>query len=305
LIRAACGALGLEPDEALTTLQGWLAHVHPDDLSRFTQQMNAAMRPGDPVFDLEYRLRRRSGGYQWMHTKGSVIQRSADGQPEIAVGTSMNITARKREQIELEIHRQHLEELVQQRTTELLATEARASASSIPRRTACTVWTCRAASPSSTPPPAACWGARRSKPWGARPMSSSTSARVVRPATRPTAPPAVLQRPEANGAPTTRAIGMPMAPWCRWHWPAIRSSEKGQLVGAVVSVVDVSAQRAAAQAREQALVAAENLARVRSEFLANMSHEIRTPMNGVLGFAQIGQRTMPTLKRRAMPSRRS
>jgi len=58
----------------------------------------------------------------------------------------------------------------------------------------------------------------------------------------------------------------------------------------VVSVVDVSAQRAAMRAREQALVAAENLARARSEFLANMSHEIRTPMNGVLGFAQIGRR---------------
>jgi CheY-like chemotaxis protein len=39
-----------------------------------------------------------------------------------------------------------------------------------------------------------------------------------------------------------------------------------------------------------ALLAAENLARVRSEFLANMSHEIRTPLNGVLGFAQIGYR---------------
>jgi signal transduction histidine kinase len=66
--------------------------------------------------------------------------------------------------------------------------------------------------------------------------------------------------------------------------------ENGQIVGAVVSVVDVSLQRAAIQAREQALIAAENLARARSEFLANMSHEIRTPMNGVLGFAQIGKR---------------
>jgi signal transduction histidine kinase len=66
--------------------------------------------------------------------------------------------------------------------------------------------------------------------------------------------------------------------------------ENGKVVGAVVSVVDVSVQRAATQAREQALIAAENLARARSEFLANMSHEIRTPMNGVLGFAQIGQR---------------
>jgi signal transduction histidine kinase/ActR/RegA family two-component response regulator len=66
--------------------------------------------------------------------------------------------------------------------------------------------------------------------------------------------------------------------------------EKGEIVGAVVSVVDVSVQRAATLAREQALVAAENLARARSEFLANMSHEIRTPMNGVLGFAHIGWR---------------
>jgi CheY-like chemotaxis protein/anti-sigma regulatory factor (Ser/Thr protein kinase) len=52
----------------------------------------------------------------------------------------------------------------------------------------------------------------------------------------------------------------------------------------------MSTQRAAAEAREQALLAAEHLARVRSEFLANMSHEIRTPLNGVLGFAEIGYR---------------
>lgn len=64
----------------------------------------------------------------------------------------------------------------------------------------------------------------------------------------------------------------------------------GENVGAVISFVDISEQRAAAQAREKALAAAENLARVRSEFLANMSHEIRTPLNGVLGFAAIGHR---------------
>jgi len=60
--------------------------------------------------------------------------------------------------------------------------------------------------------------------------------------------------------------------------------------GAVISFVDISEQRAAALAQEKALIAAENLARVRSEFLANMSHEIRTPLNGVLGFAEIGHR---------------
>jgi PAS domain S-box-containing protein len=64
----------------------------------------------------------------------------------------------------------------------------------------------------------------------------------------------------------------------------------GQSDGAVISFVDMSEQRAAALARERAIVAAENLARVRSEFLSNMSHEIRTPINGVLGYAEIGYR---------------
>ncbi len=67
-------------------------------------------------------------------------------------------------------------------------------------------------------------------------------------------------------------------------------TQDGQIVGAVISLVNVSAQRALSDAREQALATAENLAQVRREFLANMSHEIRTPLNGVLGFAQIGYR---------------
>jgi PAS domain S-box-containing protein len=67
-------------------------------------------------------------------------------------------------------------------------------------------------------------------------------------------------------------------------------SRNGDSDGAVISFVDMSEQRAAAAARERALSAAEDLARVRSEFVANMSHEIRTPLNGVLGFAEIGAR---------------
>jgi signal transduction histidine kinase len=64
----------------------------------------------------------------------------------------------------------------------------------------------------------------------------------------------------------------------------------GLITGGVTSFVDITVQRAAAEAREQALISAENLARMRSEFLSNMSHEIRTPLNGVLGFADIGYR---------------
>jgi signal transduction histidine kinase len=54
----------------------------------------------------------------------------------------------------------------------------------------------------------------------------------------------------------------------------------------------MTAQRAAAQAREQALAAAEHLAATRRDFINNMNHEIRTPLHGVLAFAKIGLRNV-------------
>ncbi len=66
--------------------------------------------------------------------------------------------------------------------------------------------------------------------------------------------------------------------------------EDGVVTGAVVGFVDLGPRRAAAEARERALAAAEELVRLRQEFMANISHEIRTPIHGILGFAGIGRR---------------
>jgi PAS domain S-box-containing protein len=284
-------ALDMDPDDALSTLQGWLDHVHADDAPLFISQFQAAMQAGGPVFDLEYRLRRRDGQYQWIHTKGSVIQRCADGRPELAVGTSMNVTARKQVQAELESHRQRLEQLVEQRTTELLATEARATR--ILESAADGLYGVDRESRITFMNPAACRMLGYT-PEQALGQSAHELFHHSRPDGRPYPASECAARQSWRAGRESRIDGETY-----WHAdghpvPVALAShpiiEKGEIVGAVVSVVDVSVQRAATLARERALVAAENLALARSEFLANMSHEIRTPMNGVLGFAHIGWR---------------
>ncbi|HEY9193938.1 MAG TPA: ATP-binding protein [Methyloversatilis sp.] len=210
-------------------------------------------------------------------------------QGMITVGN--DITERKRTEVELDQHRRRLEELVEQRTAALMDTEARASlivessadglfgvdqdglitfvnpaacrmlgheAKDLIGRDGHTLF--HHSRPDGTPYP------REDCP-GHTAMASGTVLRVDD---------EVYWHADGHAVPVMYAI----------H-PMIRN---GVIDGAVISFVDMSAQRAAARAREQALAAAEHLARVRSEFLANMSHEIRTPLNGVLGFAEIGHR---------------
>jgi len=429
--------LGLESDESLASMQSWVERVHPEDVSPFMARLQAALQPGDPVFDMEYRMRRGDGQFQWIHAKGSVIHRGVDGRARLAVGTSMNITARKQieqaahesearsrnlatllrlmadnvpdliwakdlknrylfanravcrdllnaadaaepvgkddlffaqrerqrhadnpqwhtfgelcqdtdtatlergvssvfeefgnlkgrptyldvhkapfldehgqvigtvgsarditerkqTEAELERHRQHLEELVEQRTTQLMATEARASR--ILDSTADGLYGVGADGCITFINHAACHmlGYTAEQALGRRahelfhhswpdgrpyPASDCAADQAWRAGVEMRADDETYWHADGHAVPVALA-----------SHPIF---EKGRIVGAVVSVVDVSAQRAAAVARERALVAAENLARARSEFLANMSHEIRTPMNGVLGFAQIGMR---------------
>ena len=119
--------LGLDKADAPDTLSGWLSRVHLDDRTRFTENIERALLPDDTRgLDCEYRFDNNAGGYQWLQTKGRVVLRDVEGRPLLAAGYLINIDERKLAETELERYRQHLEELVQERTEEL--TEAKLAA---------------------------------------------------------------------------------------------------------------------------------------------------------------------------------
>jgi PAS domain S-box-containing protein len=70
--------------------------------------------------------------------------------------------------------------------------------------------------------------------------------------------------------------------WMDWN------AELDPATGFVYGIArDMTEQRAAREALEEARKAADAANRAKSEFLSRMSHELRTPLNAVLGFAQV------------------
>ena len=67
---------------------------------------------------------------------------------------------------------------------------------------------------------------------------------------------------------------------------ALRNS-KGEVVGAIETIRDISDRKRVEEELRQAKAAAEAATQAKSAFLATMSHEIRTPMNAVIGMTSL------------------
>ena len=73
--------------------------------------------------------------------------------------------------------------------------------------------------------------------------------------------------------------------WARLNGRAIDPGDLSR--GVVWTIDDITDERAAADAMQEARRIAEDAAKTKSDFLANMSHEIRTPMNAIIGMAHL------------------
>ena len=109
--------LGLDPASQAPGVQAWVATVHPDDKARVLQQVEQAVREGQPL-EQEYRVLLPQGGVRWLQAIGKG-RYAPDGRMTHLSGLCVDISARK--QAELELRRAHdqLEARVAERTQAL------------------------------------------------------------------------------------------------------------------------------------------------------------------------------------------
>jgi PAS domain S-box-containing protein len=87
--------LGHAPEEVAPHVSAWERLVHPDDMARVTAVLTEHLEGRTPDYECEHRLRHRDGRWIWVHDRGRVVERDAEGRPVVATGTHLDITSRK------------------------------------------------------------------------------------------------------------------------------------------------------------------------------------------------------------------
>lgn len=86
--------LGYEMGDLANTFEAWKNLIHPDDFDHVQQALQKHIDRGDP-YEVEHRLKTRTGGWRWVLTRGSIIERDLKGAPSRMVGTHRDITQAK------------------------------------------------------------------------------------------------------------------------------------------------------------------------------------------------------------------
>jgi len=93
--------LGYSLDEIKPHFSSWEKLVNPEDMPGVQKKLNAYFEGRAPAYEVEFRMRSKSGKWIWILNKGKIFERDADGNPIRACGTHLDITKRKEAEREI------------------------------------------------------------------------------------------------------------------------------------------------------------------------------------------------------------
>ncbi len=116
---------GLAPDEPLdSTIEMWLARVHPDDRQRIRAEIAMQDSGARPYNEFEYRERHSKGHYIWILSRGKPVAWNPDGRPSRIIGTDTDISVLKQVEAQLTLEKERLKVTLELIADGVISTDA-------------------------------------------------------------------------------------------------------------------------------------------------------------------------------------
>lgn len=101
--------LGFSEDEIKGSLKEWEERVHPDDIAKVLQDVQAHFDGKTEIYTNEHRVRCKDGTYKWIFDRGVVAERDKNNNPVRMVGSHTDISEPKRIEAELIVAKEQAE----------------------------------------------------------------------------------------------------------------------------------------------------------------------------------------------------
>ncbi|MDY6942775.1 MAG: PAS domain S-box protein [Pseudomonadota bacterium] len=83
------------------SMSDWFTGIHPDDADAVRQALNDHLKAGHHHFEAVYRIRHDGGEWRWVLDRGRIVETSDTGQPRRMIGTRLDVTDRKKAQLDM------------------------------------------------------------------------------------------------------------------------------------------------------------------------------------------------------------
>lgn len=91
--------IGFKNEDFGSNPQDWNDRVHPDDQEKYFKDFDDHLKGLKPLYTNEHRVLCKDGTYKWISDKGKIIERDKDGNPVRIIGTHLDITAHKENEL--------------------------------------------------------------------------------------------------------------------------------------------------------------------------------------------------------------